>query len=160
MRNCSERAISHFPTVFSTRSKNFLPLSSNLKSSSTNTLHLEESKIGRFGKLTVSVKALAFFFYELCQLFVVIYKTRCRTFLHTKRHQSSFIGNFHIFCHRNENDDDFVVFCSDLSFHWRVPRGSVVRCLTRNPGTWVRASLDPLGFFVGVSLGKTLQSLA
>ena len=42
----------------------------------------------------------------------------------------------------------------------RVPRGSVVRCLTRNPGTWVRASLDPLGFFVGVSLGKTLQSLA
>ena len=42
----------------------------------------------------------------------------------------------------------------------RVPRGSVVRCLTRNPGTWVRASLDSLGFFMGVSLGKTLQSLA
>ena len=32
--------------------------------------------------------------------------------------------------------------------------------LHRNPGSWVRASLDPLGFFVGVSLGKTLQSLA
>ena len=27
-------------------------------------------------------------------------------------------------------------------------------------GSWVRAALDPLGFFVGVSLGKTLQSLA
>ena len=25
-------------------------------------------------------------------------------------------------------------------------------------GSWVRAALDPLGFFVGVSLGKTLQS--
>ena len=46
--------------------------------------------------------------------------------------------------------------------HWikRVLRGSEVRCLTRNPGAWVQASLDPLGFFVGVSLGKTLQSLA
>ena len=37
-------------------------------------------------------------------------------------------------------------------------RGSVVKCLTK--GSWVRAALDPLGFFVGVSLGKTLQSLA
>ena len=26
--------------------------------------------------------------------------------------------------------------------------------------SWVRAALDPLGFFVGVSLGKTLQSPA
>ena len=41
-----------------------------------------------------------------------------------------------------------------------VPRGSVVKCLTRNPGVLGLASLDPLGFFVGVSLGKTLQSLA
>ena len=36
--------------------------------------------------------------------------------------QFSFIGNFHIFCHRNENDDGFVVFCSDLSFHWYIGR--------------------------------------
>ena len=42
----------------------------------------------------------------------------------------------------------------------RIPRGSVVRCLTRNPGSWVRAALDPRGFFEGVSFGKTLQSLA
>ena len=28
----------------------------------------------------------------------------------------------------------------------RVPHGSVVKCLTRNPGSWVRATLDPLGF--------------
>ena len=34
-----------------------------------------------------------------------------------------------------------------------VLRGSVVKRLTRNPGV-----LDPLGFFVGVSFGKTLQS--
>ena len=27
-------------------------------------------------------------------------------------------------------------------------------------GSWVRAALDPLVFFVGVSLGKTLQSPA
>ena len=36
-----------------------------------------------------------------------------------------------------------------------VWRGLVVKCLTRNPGV-----LDPLGFFVGVSLGKTIQSLS
>ena len=36
--------------------------------------------------------------------------------------------------------------------------GSVVKCLTGNPVSWVRAALDPLGFFVGVSLGKTLKS--
>ena len=28
-----------------------------------------------------------------------------------------------------------------------VLRGSVVECLTCNPGSWVRAALDPLGFF-------------
>ena len=50
----------------------------------------------------------------------VIYKTRCPTLFHTKHHQSSFIGNFHIFCHRIDNDNGFVVFCSDLSFHWYI----------------------------------------
>ena len=59
---------------------------------------------------------------ELCQLHDVIYKTRCPTLFHTERHQSSFIGNFHIFCHRNENDDGFVAFCDDLSFHWFIGR--------------------------------------
>ena len=34
--------------------------------------------------------------------------------------------------------------------------GSVVNCLTH--GSWVQAALDPLGFLVGVSLDKTLQS--
>ena len=42
----------------------------------------------------------------------------------------------------------------------RVPRGSVVRRLTRNPGVLGSGALDPLGFFLGVSLGKTLQSPA
>ena len=37
-------------------------------------------------------------------------------------------------------------------------RGSVVKCLTRNPEVLGQAAQDPLGFFVGVSLGKTLQS--
>ena len=55
---------------------------------------------------------------ELCQLYDVIYKTRCPTVFHTERHQSSIIGNFHIFCDRNENNDGLVVFCGDLSFHW------------------------------------------
>ena len=34
---------------------------------------------------------------ELCQLYDVIYKTRCPTLFHTEHHQPSFIGNFHIF---------------------------------------------------------------
>ena len=51
-----------------------------------------------------------------------IYKTRCPTLFHTERHQSSFMGNFHIVCHRNENEDGFVVFCGDLSFHWYIGR--------------------------------------
>ena len=59
---------------------------------------------------------------ELCQLYDVIYKTRCPTLIHTKHPQSLFIGNFHIFCLRNENDDGVVVFCSDLSFHWYIGR--------------------------------------
>ena len=46
-RNCSYRAISPFPTLFSTCSGNFLPFSSNLKLSSANSLNLEESKICR-----------------------------------------------------------------------------------------------------------------
>ena len=40
----------------------------------------------------------------------------------------------------------------------RVLRGSAVKCLTRNPGVLGSTALDPLAFFVGVSLGKTLQS--
>ena len=44
-RNCSLRAISPFPTVFSTHLDNFLPFSSNLKLSSANSFNLEESKI-------------------------------------------------------------------------------------------------------------------
>ena len=46
-RNCSLRAISPFPTVFSTRLDNFLPFSSNLKLSSANSFSLEASKICR-----------------------------------------------------------------------------------------------------------------
>ena len=49
MRNCSQRAISHFSTVFSTNFQNFLPFSSNLKLSSANSFRLEESKICRRG---------------------------------------------------------------------------------------------------------------
>ena len=44
-RNCSSRAISLCPTVFSTRLDNFLPFSSNLKLSSANSFNSEESKI-------------------------------------------------------------------------------------------------------------------
>ena len=44
-RNCSQRAISPFPTVFSTDLDNFLLFLSNLKLSSANSFNLEESKI-------------------------------------------------------------------------------------------------------------------
>ena len=50
MRNCSERAISPFPTVFSILLENFLPFSSMLKLSSANSLSLEESTICGLGK--------------------------------------------------------------------------------------------------------------
>ena len=49
-RNCSWQAISHFPTVFSFHSENFLPFSSNLKLSSANSFSFEVSKIGCLGK--------------------------------------------------------------------------------------------------------------
>ena len=39
-----------------------------------------------------------------------------------------------------------------------VPCGSVVKCSTLNPGAWVWTAPDPVGFFVGVSLGKTLKN--
>ena len=42
-RNCSERAISIFPTVFSTRLDHFLPFLSNLKLSSANFVSLDQS---------------------------------------------------------------------------------------------------------------------
>ena len=43
----------------------------------------------------------------------------------------------------------------------RVPRGSVVKCLTRNPGVLGLSRTRSSGFFfVGQSLGKTLQSPA
>ena len=43
----ARKAISPFPTVFSTSLDNFLPFSSNLKLSSANSFSLEESKICR-----------------------------------------------------------------------------------------------------------------
>ena len=49
-RNCSWRAISPFPTVFSTHSENFLSFSSNLKLSSGKSFSLEGSKICCLGK--------------------------------------------------------------------------------------------------------------
>ena len=49
-RNCLLRAISPFPTVFSTNLKNFLSFSSNLKLSSADSFSLEWSKICRLGK--------------------------------------------------------------------------------------------------------------
>ena len=48
--DCSKRAISPFPTVFSTLSKNFLPFFSNVKLSSSNSYSLEVSKICCLGK--------------------------------------------------------------------------------------------------------------
>ena len=49
-RNCSQRAISPFLTVFSTLLEDLLPFSSNLKSSSATSFSLEESEICRLGK--------------------------------------------------------------------------------------------------------------
>ena len=49
-RNCSSRAISPFPTVFSTRLKNFPSFSSNLKLSSANCFSLALSKICRLAR--------------------------------------------------------------------------------------------------------------
>ena len=46
-RNCSQRAISPFHSVFSTYLDSFMPFSSNLKLSSANSFSLEESKICR-----------------------------------------------------------------------------------------------------------------
>ena len=43
--------------------------------------------------------------------------------------------------------------------HYRVPRGSVVGCLTRNPGVLGSSCTRSSGFFCG-SVGKTIQSLA
>ena len=54
-RNCSLRAISSFPAVFSTHLEKFLPFLSILKLSSANPLSLEESKICRLGKSEVVV---------------------------------------------------------------------------------------------------------
>ena len=51
MRNCSSRAISPFPSVFSTNKEKFLPSSSNLELSSANSLSWEASKIYRLGKV-------------------------------------------------------------------------------------------------------------
>ena len=45
-----KRAISTFPSLFSTCSDNFLQISSNLKLSSANSFSLEKSKIYRLGK--------------------------------------------------------------------------------------------------------------
>ena len=50
-RNCSLRAISPFPAVFSSHFENFLPFSSILKLSSVNCFSLEEFKICRLGKV-------------------------------------------------------------------------------------------------------------
>ena len=49
-RNCSYRAISPFPTVFSIHLRNFLPYSSKLKLLSANSFSLDESKILCLGK--------------------------------------------------------------------------------------------------------------
>ena len=49
-RNCSKRAISPFPTVFSVLLKNYLPFSPKLKLSSANSFNLEEFKICCLGK--------------------------------------------------------------------------------------------------------------
>ena len=50
IKNCSYRAISPFPTVFSTILDNFLPFSLNMKLSTANYFSLEESTICRLGK--------------------------------------------------------------------------------------------------------------
>ena len=47
---------------------------------------------------------------------------------------------------------------SFLREHSVVLRGSVVKCLTRNPEVLGSSRSGSSGFFVGVSLGETLQS--
>ena len=64
-------------------------------------------------------------------------------------------------------DDNVYFFHTQLSassldrwfaeYCW-VPRGSVVKCLTRNPGVLGSRHSRFSGIFVGVSIGKTLQS--
>ena len=49
-RNCWQRAISPFPTVFSTLLETFLPFSLNSKLLSANPFIFEESKICHLGK--------------------------------------------------------------------------------------------------------------
>ena len=50
-KNCSLRAISSFPTVFSTHLENFLPFSSSLKLSFAESFSLEKSEICCLGKV-------------------------------------------------------------------------------------------------------------
>ena len=49
-----------FPKLFSTRVKNFLPFSSNLKLSSANSFSLEESKFCRVGKGSIKDRTASF----------------------------------------------------------------------------------------------------
>ena len=69
-RNCSERAISPFPTVSSTSLKNLLQLLSNLKLLAANSFSLEESKICRLGKSYASRQSMktSFQFFFICQI--------------------------------------------------------------------------------------------
>ena len=50
LKTCGKRAISPFPSVFSTHMDNFLPFSSKLKLSSANSFSLEKSKICCMGE--------------------------------------------------------------------------------------------------------------
>ena len=62
-RNCSWRAVSPFPSLFFNCLKNFLPYSSNLKLSSSNSFSFKESKICLLQILSV-LKSLKFVIWE------------------------------------------------------------------------------------------------
>ena len=62
--------------------------------------------------------------------------------------------------HRGKTRKLWFYMLTDISFfnHKGVLRCSMVECSTRNPGVLVSIRPGSSGFFVGVSLGKTLQS--
>ena len=61
---------------------------------------------GLQGKELIALTHRCSFCDDICQVYYVIYIRRdVQLFFHTEHHQSSFISNFHIFCHWNENDD-------------------------------------------------------
>ena len=63
-----------------------------------------------------------------------------------------------LWCERHRCHNDTLVYVLASCRICGVLHGSVVKCLTCNPGVLGSSRTGSSGFFVGVSLGKTLQN--